>query len=101
MGLIFDGIDLRTTYNFVVTKIDGRGSPPVSRNTLDMPRVDGDIELNSKLKSRNITITGYVYGADAAQKKDELIKLVTQAYSSEKALTFPDTNRTIYVKLCT
>jgi len=99
MGLMFDGIDLRSTYNFVVTKIDGRGSPPVFRNALDMPRVDGQIEVEAKLKSRNLVISGYVYGSDAATKKDNLIKLISQAYSQEKKLTFPDTNRTIYVKL--
>jgi len=99
MGLMFSGIDLKSTYNFVVTRVDGRGSPPVSRDVLDMPRVDGDIEINSKLKSRNLVISGYVYGTDAATKKDNLIKLITQAYSQEKKLTFPDTNRSIYVKL--
>ena len=56
MGLMFSGIDLKSTYNFVVTRVDGRGSPPVSRDVLDMPRVDGDIEINSKLKSRNLKI---------------------------------------------
>jgi hypothetical protein len=99
MGLIFDGIDLKTNYNFVVTNINGRGSPPVSRTMLELPRIDGAIELNSKLRSRNITISGYVYGTDASTKKDALIKLITQAYSQEKKLTFPDTNRSIYVKL--
>lgn len=99
MGLIFDGIDLRSNYNFVVTKIDGRGSPPVSRTMLELPRIDGAIELNSKLRSRDITISGYVYGTDASTKKDELIKLISQAYEQEKKLTFPDTNRSIYVKL--
>lgn len=99
MGLIFDGIDLKTNYNFVVTSINGRGSPPVSRTTLELPRIDGAIELNSKLQSRNLTIKGYVYGTDASAKKDSLIKLITQAYSQEKELKFPDTNRSIYVKL--
>jgi len=99
MGLMFDGIDLKANYNFVVTKIDGRGSPPVSYSTIDMPRVDGLIAVGNKLKARDLTISGYVYGSDAATKKDELIKLISQAYEQEKKLTFPDTNRSIYVKL--
>jgi hypothetical protein len=99
MGLKFNDIDLKTNYNFVVTEVQGRGSPPVSRTVLDHPLVHGDIELNAKLRSRDIVIRGYVYGSDLATKKDSLIKLITQAYETECKLTFPDTNRSIYVKL--
>jgi len=73
MGLMFSGIDLKSTYNFVVTRVDGRGSPPVSRDVLDMPRVDGDIEINSKLKSRNLVISGYVYGTDVKLVGDPIV----------------------------
>jgi hypothetical protein len=66
---------------------------------LDHPLVHGDIELSAKLRSRDIVIRGYVYGSDLATKKDSLIKLITQAYEKECKLTFPDTNRSIYVKL--
>jgi hypothetical protein len=71
----------------------------VSRTILDHPLVHGDIELSAKLRSRDIVIRGYVYGSDLATKKDSLIKLITQAYEKECKLTFPDTNRSIYVKL--
>ena len=102
MGLIFGGIDLKQNYKFVTTKIDGRGSPPISTVDLEMPRVDGKIELSRKLQSRRISITGYVYGknsAEALTNKDNLIKLISKAYSQEMKLEFPDTNRYIYVKL--
>lgn len=99
MGLKFNDIDLKLNYNFVVAEVQGRGSPPVSRTVLDHPLVHGDIELNAKLRSRDIVIRGYVYGSDLATKKDSLIKLITQAYEKECKLTFPDTNRSIYVKL--
>jgi hypothetical protein len=99
MGLKFNDIDLKANYNFVVTEVQGRGSAPVSRTVLDHPLVHGDIELNAKLRSRDVIIRGYVYGSDAAAKKDFLIKLITQAYEKECKLTFPDTNRSIYVKL--
>ncbi len=99
MGLKFNDIDLKTNYNFVVIEVQGRGSPPVSRTILDHPLVHGDIELSAKLRSRDIVIRGYVYGSDLATKKDSLIKLITQAYETECKLTFPDTNRSIYVKL--
>jgi hypothetical protein len=99
MGLKFNDIDLKLNYNFVVTEVQGRGSAPVSRTVLDHPLVHGDIELNAKLRSRDIVIRGYVYGSDVTTKKDSLIKLVTQAYEKECKLTFPDTNRSIYVKL--
>ena len=102
MGLIFDGIDLKQNYKFVTTKVDGRGSPPISTVGLEMPRVDGKIELSRKLQSRKIVITGYVYGKDSSEaltNKDNLIKLISKAYSQETKLEFPDTNKYIYVKL--
>ncbi len=102
MGLKFDGVDLKEQFGFVVTKADGRGSPPISSTKLVVPRVDGAVLLNQRMDVRRISISGYVYGstaAEAAQKKDGLIKLISTAYNSEKKLQFPDTNRYIYVRL--
>lgn len=99
MGLMFDGIDLKQKYGFVVTEINGRGSPSVTRTTLELEYVDGVVELSQKLNPRNLTVRGYVYGENAHQKKNDLISLVSRSYSEEKELIFPDTNRSIFVKL--
>ena len=102
MGLKFDGVDLKEQFGFVVTKADGRGSPPISSTKLVVPRVDGAVLLNQRMDVRRISISGYVYGrtaAEAAQKKDGLIKLISTAYNSEKKLQFPDTSRYVYVRL--
>lgn len=99
MGLMFDGVDLKQRFGFTVTEVNGRGSPSVSRTLLEMEYVDGAIELAKKLNSRNLTIRGYVYGENLQMKKNDLINLISRSYAEEKELIFPDTNRSIFVKL--
>lgn len=99
MGLIFDGIDLKQKFGFTVTEVSGRGSPSVSRTILELEYVDGAVELAKKLNSRNLTIRGYVYGENLQMKKNDLINLISRSYAEEKELVFPDTNRSIFVKL--
>jgi len=99
---MFNGVDLKEQYNFNVTKIDGRGSPPVSTTEIELPRVDGAIVLNRRFGKRKISISGYIYGtsiSEATQKKDDLIRLISTAYDTEQKLQFPDTGRYIYVQL--
>ena len=102
MGLMINDVDLKTTYKFVTTDVNGRGAPPIERSTLEDLSFDGAIELGTKLAKRDISITGYVYGtspSDARTNKDNLISFISQGYSRELKLTFPDTSRSIYVKL--
>jgi len=102
MGLMINDVDLKTTYKFVTTDVNGRGAPPVERSTLEDLSFDGAIELGTKLAKRDISITGYVYGTsptDARMNKDNLISFISQAYTDEVKITFPDTNRSIYAKL--
>ena len=102
MGLMINDVDLKTTYKFVTTDVNGRGAPPVERSTLEDLSFDGAIELGTKLAKRDISITGYVYGtspSDARTNKDNLISFISQGYTDELKITFPDTNRSIYAKL--
>ena len=102
MGLMINDVDLKTTYKFVTTDVNGRGAPPVERSTLEDLSFDGAIELGTKLAKRDISITGYVYGTsptDARTNKDNLISFVSQGYTDELKITFPDTSRSIYAKL--
>jgi len=102
MGLMFDNIDLKAEFGFVTQEATGRGSPPVTMTELDMPDIDGAIELSRKAGVRRIRIRGLVYDNNpetARQKKDGLIRLITKAYSEVKPLKFPDTQRFLLVKL--
>ncbi|HQE50012.1 MAG TPA: hypothetical protein PKV93_11780, partial [Fervidobacterium sp.] len=102
MGLMINDVDLKTTYKFVTTDVNGRGAPPVERSTLEDLSFDGAIELGTKLAKRDISITGYVYGtspSNARTNKDNLISFISQAYTDEVKITFPDTSRSIYAKL--
>ena len=102
MGLMINDVDLKTTYKFVTTDVNGRGAPPIERSTLEDLSFDGAIELGTKLAKRDISITGYVYGtspADARKNKDNLISFISQGYTDELKITFPDTGRSIYAKL--
>lgn len=102
MGLMINDVDLKTTYKFVTTDVNGRGAPPVERSTLEDLSFDGAIELGTKLGKRDISITGYVYGtspSNARTNKDNLISFISQGYTDELKITFPDTSRSIYAKL--
>lgn len=101
MGLMFDNVDLKTEYGFVVTRVDGRASPPLDVTSFEFDHLHGGVILNKRFKPREITITGYVHGSASTlqSKKDNLLKLLASAYDREVPLTFPDTNRTIYVRL--
>ena len=102
MGLLINDVDVKTTYKFVVTDVTGRGSPPIERTTLEDLSFDGAVERTAKFSKRELTITGYVYGTstnDARANKDALISFVSQGYTDELKITFPDTNRTIFVRL--
>ena len=57
MGLMINDVDLKTTYKFVTTDVNGRGAPPVERSTLEDLSFDGAIELGTKLAKRDISIT--------------------------------------------
>ena len=101
-GIIFDNVDLRSTYNFIVQDIGGRGSPPVVSQDLDMPGLDGALLLNRKVGTRKLTIRAIVYGktsAEAKAKKDSLIRLLSTAYDQDKKILFPDTERYLWVRL--
>ena len=101
-GIIFDNVDLRSTYNFIVQDIGGRGSPPVVSQDLDMPELDGALLLNRKVGTRKLTIRAIVYGktsAEAKEKKDSLIRLLSTAYDQDKKILFPDTERYLWVRL--
>jgi len=102
MGLMINDVDLKTTYKFVTTDVNGRGAPPIERSTLEDLSFDGAIELGTKLAKRDISITGYVYGtsqSDARTNKDNLISFISQGYTDELKIKFPDTSRSIYAKL--
>lgn len=97
MGLKFDGIDLKATYGFTVVWVAGRGSPPVEHLTFSAN--EAHIPLATRYLPRTITVEGFVYGSNAAANKDALLKLLGSAKSVDKPLTFPDTNKTFYVRL--
>lgn len=102
MGLIFDGVDLKQRFGFIAQDISGRGSPPITTTDFDMPDIDGAIELSRKAGIRKVSVKGMVYDAEPAtarSKKDNLIRLLTTAYSEDKKLLFSDTERFLYVKL--
>lgn len=104
MGLVFDSVDLKAQYNFIASKVTGRGMPPVEAETISFPRVPGETVLYQKWKSRKIDVSGYVYDstADGALAKAEgLLRLFSSAFSADKALVFPDNGKGIYVRLAT
>lgn len=63
MGLKFDNIDLKSEYGFVVTRVDGRASPPLGVTSFEFDDLHGGLILNKRFKPREITITGYVHGS--------------------------------------
>jgi hypothetical protein len=100
-GLMFNGIDLKATYNFVVSSVSGRDAAPIEEKTIELPYVDGAIVIDKKVKPRNLTITGWVYDtssqAGALQKKNDVINLFMQSKGYPMELKFPDSGRSIYV----
>jgi hypothetical protein len=102
VGLVFDSVDLKTQFNFVASKISGRGMPPIEAETISFPRVPGETVLYQKWKPRKIDISGYVYDTTpegALEKAEGLLRLFSSAYSADKALIFPDNSKGIYVRL--
>jgi len=102
MGLKINDVDVKETYRFVVTDVTGRGSPPIQRITLEDLSFDGALEESTKFSKRELTITGYVYGSspsNARSNKDALISFISQGYTDDLKITFPDSNRSIFVRL--
>ncbi len=103
-GLMFDDIDLKSTFNFVTSNVVGRGLPPVQRDVLDFPQIPGGIVLSEKWGARSVTISGYVYDytkPGALDKADRLLKLFGTSFSADKKLGFPDTGQALHVRLAT
>ena len=101
-GLMFNGIDLKATYNFVVSSITGRESPPLEEKTLSLPYVNGEIVTEKKIKPRILTISGWLYDTTpdgVMQKKNDLVNLLTKSLNTPAKLKFPDTGREINVVL--
>jgi len=101
MGLIINGVDLKSEYNFVTRSVMGRGFPGADLSAVTMPRVDGSIPSTWRFTDRTITIRGTVWGRttqEALQKKEGLLRFLSSAAFEEVELTFPDTNRSIYVR---
>ena len=102
MGLVVNGIVVMTNYNFVTKTVTGRGLPAVEHTVIEMPCLDGAIHKRSRIPPRTLQVVGYVFGKtedEAKTKRDNFLSFISSAATQEITLTFPDTMRSIKVRL--
>lgn len=75
-GLLWDAVDLQTTYGFTILK-DGVtvNTPQVRRITIPIPGVEGEIYQGTELGPRPIQIRGVLVGTNQADMYTKLIGL--------------------------
>jgi len=105
MSIIFDEIDLKKNFNFVLSAPPkGRDLPPVIRKEVEFDRIDGVFPVQEKYGKRRITIEGIIYGRyydEVRRNLSNLLRLVSSSRSADKILTFADTDKSIFVRLMT
>lgn len=97
-----DGKDIYSTYGLTITRIEGRGLPPASGESLNLAYRDGVLNYAQRFEPRTIRLEGHIEGSshsDLMTKFNSLKAVLNLGYLGLRLnrLAFQDMSTEIYV----